>query len=66
MYFKNLKIKNYHHFHSKVEMGDECDKQLNLRIFDFDEKKQEQKLWKLLDVCVIDFFKFFLCHFCPN
>ena len=32
-------------FRSKFEMGDECDKQLNLGIFVFDEENHERKSW---------------------
>ena len=37
-------------------MGDECDKQLNLGNFVFDEENHERKSWIFLDVRVIDFF----------
>ena len=44
-----LKIKQktpFPFFHSKVETGDEINKQLNLGNFVFDEENHEQKSWK--------------------
>ena len=41
-----LKINLYQFFHAKVEMGDECDKQLNLGNFVSDEENHERKPWK--------------------
>ena len=43
-----LKVKNYSLSFSlsKIEMVDECDKQLNLENFVFDEENLEQKSWK--------------------
>ena len=37
-------------------MGDECDKQLNLGNFVFDEENHEQKSWSFSDIRVIDLF----------
>ena len=41
--FGNLNVNHYQFFYSKIETGDECDKQLNLGNFVFDEENQEQK-----------------------
>ena len=46
-------------FRSEFEMGDECDKQLNLGIFVFDEENHERKSWMFF----ADLFYFFCAKF---
>ena len=54
-----LKVNHYQFFHSKVEMGDACDKQLNLGNFVFSMRRiMNKNLWSFLDVRVIDLFSF--------
>ena len=45
-------------------MGDECDKQLNLGNFLFDEEKHEQKSWKFFGRTCNRSLLVFMCHFC--
>ena len=50
-------------FHSRVEMGDECDKQLNLGNFVFDEENHERKSWKFFGRTCNRSLLVFMCQF---
>ena len=44
-------------------MGDECDKQLNLRNFVFDEENHERKYWKFFELTCNRSLLMFMCQF---
>ena len=44
-------------------MGDECDKQLNLGRFVFDEENHERKSWKFFGRTCNRFLLVLMCHF---
>ena len=44
-------------------MGDECDKQLNLGNFVFDEENHEQKFWKFFGRTCNRSLLVFMCQF---
>ena len=44
-------------------MGDECDKQLNLGNFVFDEENHERKSWKFFGRTCYRFLLVFMCQF---
>ena len=60
---RNLNVNKYQFFHYKVELGDECDNQLNLRSFVFDEANHERKSWKLFRRTFNRPLLVFLCQF---
>ena len=49
--------------HSRAEMGDECDKQLNLGNFVFDEENHERKSWKCFGRTCNRSLLVFMCQF---
>ena len=50
-------------FHSKVEMGDESEKQLNLGRYVFDEENHERKSWKFFGRTCNRSLLVFICQF---